>query len=69
MNVKFCLKAKDAVIGGREVDYLELSWQEDLTQKELASRFNTWLHDQTFVERNLPDLKEAAYCQLLINPS
>jgi hypothetical protein len=69
MNVTFCLKARDAVINGKEIEYLELSWQEELTKKELASRFQTWLHDQTFVERNLPDLREASYCQLLINPS
>jgi hypothetical protein len=69
MTVKFCLKAKDAIIRGTPIEYLELCWQEELTHTQLAQRFNTWLHDQTFVEKKLPDLKEAAFCQLFINPS
>ena len=69
MNVKFCLKASDALIAGKSVDYLELCWQEELTHAQLAERFHTWLYDQAFVERCLPDLREAAFCQLLINPS
>jgi hypothetical protein len=60
---------KNALIGTKSVDYLEINWQEELDQHQLANRFDTWLHDETFIERRLPDLKEAAYCQLQINPS
>jgi hypothetical protein len=69
MRVRFCLKIKNALIGTISVDYLEINWSEELDQHQLASRFNTWLHDETFIERRLPDLKEAAYCQLQIDPS
>lgn len=69
MLVKFKLTMKDAIIGKKNVQFLELNWQEDLTCNQLASRFNTWLKDETFIERRLPDLKEAAYCQLSIDPS
>jgi hypothetical protein len=69
MTVKFCLKLKDAVIGQNSVDYFEVSWQEELDTQELADRFGAWLKDQNFIERKLPDLKNAAYCQLSIDPS
>jgi hypothetical protein len=51
------------------VQYLELCWQEDLDPQGLAERFRAWLDDQAFVERRMPDLKEAAFCQLTIDPS
>ena len=69
MNVKFSLKVKGAVIADQNVEYLELSWQEELTRAQLAAHFHCWLNDQTFIERQLPDLKDADYCQLFINPS
>jgi hypothetical protein len=69
MQVNFCLKIKNALIGTISVSYLEIIWQEELDQQQLAGRFNTWLHDETFIRRQLPDLKEAAYCQLQIDPS
>ena len=69
MTVKFCLKMRHARIGETAVDYFELGWQEDLTPCQLASRFHIWLNDKTFLEERLPDLKEAAFCQLFINPS
>jgi hypothetical protein len=69
MKVKFCLKMKKALVGTISVDYLEINWQEDLNQEQLAGRFNTWLYDESFIEQRLPDLKEAAYCQLMIDPS
>ncbi len=68
MNVRFCLKMKNAHIGEDIIDFLELEWHEELTPRQLAARFHVWLNDQDFVERQLPDLKEAAYCQLSINP-
>ena len=68
MIVQFSLKMKDAWIGDNLVDYLELEWHEDLTPRQLAARFHVWLNDQTFIERQIPDLREAAYCQLFINP-
>jgi hypothetical protein len=69
MQVKFILKVKDAVIADKNIEYLELSWQEELTHAQLAAHFHSWLNDQTFIDRKLPDLKNAAYCQLFINPS
>jgi hypothetical protein len=69
MQVKFSLKVKGAIIADQNIEYLELSWQEDLTRTQLAAHFHSWLNDQTFIERQLPDLKNAAYCQLFINPS
>jgi hypothetical protein len=60
---------KDAIIGKKNIQFLEINWEEDLTCNQLASRFNIWLKDETFIERRLPDLKEAAYCQLSIDPS
>jgi hypothetical protein len=60
---------RDALIGDAVVDYLELGWQEELTPRQLAARFQAWLNDSTFIERKLPDLKEAAFCQLFISPS
>jgi hypothetical protein len=68
MIVQFSLKMKDAWIGDDLVDYLELEWHENLSPRQLASRFHVWLNDQTFIERQMPDLREAAFCQLLINP-
>ena len=68
MQVLFSLKMKDAIISNEFVDYLELEWKEDLTPRQLASRFHTWLSDNTFISRRLPDLQDAAYCQLFINP-
>jgi hypothetical protein len=69
MIVKFCLKMEDAVIGTKNVKYFELKWQEELNYQQLADRFNTWLKDETFIESRLPDIKEAAFCQLSIDPS
>jgi hypothetical protein len=69
MLVKFNLKVRDAIIADTNVEYLEISWQEELTQRQLAARFHTWLNDQSFIEKKLPDLREAAFCQLSINPS
>ncbi len=69
MQVKFCLKMRDAVIGTKSVQYFEINWQEELNQQELASRFHVWLNDETFIQDRLPDLKEASFCQLLIDPS
>lgn len=68
MQVQFSLKMKDALIEDNEIDYLQLDWQESLTPKELADYFNQWLSDQTFIERKLPELIDASYCQLFINP-
>jgi hypothetical protein len=68
MQVKFSLKMKNALIGTKYVRYFEIDWQEDLNRQELAERFNSWLNDETFIQRRLPDLKEAGYCQLLIDP-
>lgn len=59
---------EDAIIGGTPVEFLEVCWQEDLDAQELADRFRTWLDDRTFIEKRLPDLKEAAFCQLTIDP-
>jgi hypothetical protein len=69
MQVKFSLKMKNAIIGTKYVQYLEIDWSEDLSRQELAERFDTWLNDETFIRHKLPDLKEASYCQLLIDPS
>jgi hypothetical protein len=69
MTVKFCLKMKDAIINGTSINYLEVAWEEELTARELAARFHVWLNDQTFIERKLPDLENATFCQLFINPS
>jgi hypothetical protein len=69
MQVKFCLKMKNAVIGKKYVQYFEMNWQEDLNSQELAERFDVWLNDETFMKYKLPDLKEAGFCQLLIDPS
>jgi hypothetical protein len=60
---------KDAVVSGTAVEFFELAWQEDLDPQGLADRFRAWLNDQTFIERRLPDLQEAAFCQLTIDPS
>jgi hypothetical protein len=60
---------KNALIGTISVDYLEINWEEELTRKQLAGRFQAWLNDETFIQRRLPDLKEASFCQLLIDPS
>ena len=68
MQVQFCLKMKDALIENKSIDYLELEWQEDLTPTDLADCFNQWIGDQTFIQRQLPDLIQAEYCQLFINP-
>ena len=68
MNVRFSLKVKDALVGENLVDFLELEWHEQLSPRQLAARFHVWLNDQYFVERQLPDLKEASYCQLSIDP-
>jgi hypothetical protein len=69
MLVKFCLKMKNALIGTISVDYLEINWQEELTHTQLAGCFQAWLNDETFIQRRLPDLQEASFCQLLIDPS
>ena len=69
MQVTFCLKLKNAVIGTISVNYLEIKWLEELTGQQLAGRFQAWLNDETFIQRKLPDLKEAAFCQLQIDPS
>jgi hypothetical protein len=68
MEVRFSLRMKDAIVDGDVVDFLELEWREQLTPRQLASRFHIWLNDQYFVERQLPDLQDAAYCQLSIDP-
>jgi hypothetical protein len=68
MQVQFCLKMKDALIQSTSVDYLELEWQEELSPKDLADCFNQWIGDHTFIQRRLPDLQQAEYCQLFINP-
>lgn len=68
MQVKFSLKMMDATVGDRVIDYFELEWKEDLTPRQLAVRFNSWLSDQSFLTTRLPDLQDAAYCQLFINP-
>ncbi len=68
MKVRFRLKLMDAHIGPDRVDFLELEWHEQLTPKQLAARFHVWLNDREFVERQLPDLKTATYCQLSIDP-
>jgi hypothetical protein len=60
---------KNAVIGTISVDYLEIKWLEELTGQQLAGRFQAWLNDETFIRRKLPDLREAAFCQLQIDPS
>jgi hypothetical protein len=59
---------KDAIIGNTTVEFLELCWQEDLDSQGLADRFRTWLSDQMFIEQRLPDLRQAAFCQLTIDP-
>ncbi len=69
MQVKFCLKIKNAIIGTKSVQYFEIAWNEELNQQELANRFHSWLNDESFMQKRLPDLKEAAFCQLLIDPS
>jgi hypothetical protein len=69
VKVKFSLKVKGAVIANQNVEYLELSWQEELTRTQLAAHFHSWLNDQTFIERKMPDLVNAEYCQLFINPT
>lgn len=68
MQVQFSLKIKDALIGGVAIDYFELEWKEDLTPRQLATRFNCWLNDNSFIRDRFPDLQDAAFCQLLINP-
>jgi hypothetical protein len=69
MQVKFRLKMENAVIGTKYVRYFEIEWQENLSRKELAERFNAWLNDEFFIRNRLPDLKEAGFCQLQIDPS
>lgn len=68
MKVRFSLKMEHALIGESQVDFLELEWHEHLSPRQLAAHFHAWLNDQYFVERQLPDLKEASYCQLSIDP-
>lgn len=68
MKVRFSLKMKDARIGEETIEYLQLDWHEQLTPKQLAARFHVWLNDHEFVGRQLPDLKDATYCQLSIDP-
>jgi hypothetical protein len=68
MQVQFSLKMKDAMIGNNLVDYFELQLKEDLTPRQLAIRFHSWLSDNTFIANRLPDLQDASYCQLFINP-
>lgn len=69
MTVRFCLQMKNAVIADLIVDYFELRWQEELSAYQLADRFNVWLRDEAFIEKRLPDIREAAFCQLTINPA
>lgn len=66
--MRFSLKMRDALIGERMIDFLELEWHEQLTPRQLAARFHIWLNDRYFVERQLPDLRDASYCQLFIDP-
>jgi len=68
MQVQFSLKMKDALIREVEIDYFELEWKEDLTPRQLAARFNSWLSDNSFIKNRFPDLQDATFCQLLINP-
>jgi hypothetical protein len=68
MTVRFKLTMRDAWIGNELVDFLELQWHESLSPRQLASRFNAWLSDQTFISRQMPDLRGASYCQLFIDP-
>ena len=68
MQVQFSLKMRDAIIRDELIDYFELEWKEDLTPRQLATRFHTWLSDHSFLITRLPDLQDAAYCQLFINP-
>jgi hypothetical protein len=68
MQVQFSLKMRNARIRNEYFDYVELEWKEDLTPRQLAVRFHTWLSDNTFISTRLPDLQDAAYCQLFINP-
>jgi len=68
IKVRFSLKMKDALIGNDIIEFLELEWHEQLTPRQLASRFHSWLNDQYFIERQMPDLREASYCQLSIDP-
>ena len=69
MNVNFKLEIKNAIIGEKAVDHLVLSWLEELDQEGLAERFRAWLKDPEFIEKRFPDLKQASYCNLTIDPS
>ena len=68
MLVEFSLKLKNGFLGGSEIQFLELEWNEELTKNELVDRFNAWLYDQDFIEKRLPSLATADFCQLSINP-
>jgi len=68
MKVDFCLMINEAVIMDKEIEYLELRWQEDLSPVQLAGRFNRWLYDEEFIKESLPDLASAGRCLLSINP-
>lgn len=68
MLVEFSLKLKNGSLGGSEIQFLELKWNEELTRIELVDRFNAWLYDQDFIEKRFPGLATADFCQLSINP-
>lgn len=69
MEVKFALKMKQAEIKDICVEYFEIGWKENLSAPELADRLNLWLNDEGFLQQRLPDLKDAAFCELTIDPS
>jgi len=60
---------KNALIGSVRVQFLEMEWQEELSKYQLAERFHCWLHEQDFMQKRLPDLLDADFCQLSIDPS
>ncbi len=68
MTVDFSLILNNAVISGRNIEYLELKWQEELSPKQLAGRFDKWLYDDEFISESMPDLLSAGRCLLTINP-
>jgi len=68
MQVDFCLTIRDAQIFNNHVEHFELTWREELTPVQLAGRFNSWLYDDEFIHRSIPDLSRMGYCMLSITP-
>ena len=67
-KTKVTLILKDLIVDGKHIDYLEIEWELDLTQKEVFDLSRKWIDSRHFLREMIKGIERVTNSQMIIEP-